>query len=475
MKHGSKGMKRGRLIDLLTTLNKNEFKKLGDFVRSPFHNNRTLLVKLFDELAKHYPKFDPGSTDRSSLHQALFRGKEFNDLEIRRAMGQLTEVAERYLGWIELQRTPEELKLAQIRAFRSRKLNSHFQKSVGQARTILSQRKHGIDQLYTSYRVALEEEFFEDSSSGRRSQTRLQEVSDQLDRFYISSKLKQSCTAISYEQVFKHKYNIRLLPQVLDLLKTDEGLENPALLDLYRFGLLTMTDPDDESHFKSLVTILKKPLNIEITEERNLHVLGQNYCIRSVNSGKVEYFNELFKLYRLGLEKEVIQSDLSQFPPAFKNIVSTGLRVRQFQWVEHFIAEYSELLPKESRSDFENYNLARLRFDQEQFNEARKLLQTVEFKDVFITLNARVLLIKTCFELDQLELAEHQLKSFRTYISRQKNLSYHGNIFRANATFIAKLIRLNFNDEESVSRLRDEIRSEKNLQERSWLMAKLEQ
>ncbi|MBL4587058.1 MAG: hypothetical protein JKX84_08400 [Flavobacteriales bacterium] len=460
-----------KLILLLKALGSDEFKQLNDFVRSPFHNKNTKVIQLLEALHGHYPKFSSEQLTREALHARIFVDRPFNDLDIRRSMSQLALVVESFLGWSNMMQRPTELRVAQLRAFRKKGLQKHFVKSAKEATLMLETQQQSLHQHYQQFCILQERESFEEQFGGRRSETRLQQVSDHLDTFYMASKLKQSCAVVSYEQVFKHRYHIDLTTEVLQLLE-NKTVESP-LVNLYRFGLLTMSEPENESHFINLKKLLQNSPDMEPSEERNIHVLGQNYCIRNMNRGRSEYINELFELYKLGLEKQVIQSDLSQFPPAFKNIVSTGLKVKQFDWVEKFIHNYSDLIPKADRSDFRNFNLSRLRFDQGRFIEVKQLLQEVRFKDVFITLNARILLIKTFYELDEWDVLEHQIKSFKGFISRQKKLSYHANIFMDNVRFISKLVRLNHNKKADVEKLTAEVNGEKTLTEKSWILSKL--
>lgn len=471
MSYQANKVKNSRLITLLSSLNKDEFKELKDFVYSPFHNKNTKVMQLFDVLEKYYPEFASPRLSRETLHTKIFKGQSFNDLDIRRTMSQLYQVAENYVGWREMTRKTTDLKLAQMRTLRNRGLQKHFEKSSREAGAILEKEKRDLNYYYNLYNIEQERENFKEQFGGRRSETRLQEVSDSLDIFFMANKLKQSCTVFSYEQVFKHRYDIQLTQEVLDLLNKKNI--NTPLVNLYRFGLLTMIEPDNETHYLQLKQLLKSTPNLDPKEERNIHVLGQNYCIRNVNKGKTEYFNELFELYKLGLEKEVIQSDLSQFPPAFKNIVSTGLKVKEYQWVENFIYQYANLIEEDNQADYKNFNLARLCFDQQRFKEARQFLQGVEFKDLFVTLNARVLLIKIYYELDQLDLLEHQLKSFDHYIARQKNLSYHATIFKNVVRYISRMVKLDYNKQKDVNKLIEKIKSEKALTERDWLLAKI--
>lgn len=471
MQYQANKVKNSRLITLLSSLDKEEFKELQDFVNSPFHNKNTKAIQLIGVLEKYYPDFNSPKLSRETLHAKIFKGQSFNDLDIRRTMSQLYQVAENYIGWKEMIKKPVSLKVAQMRAYRQKGLQKHFAKNSREASEILETEKYDLDFYYNQYCIEQEREYFEEQYSGRRSVTHLQEVSDSLDIFFMANKLKQSCTTFSYEQVFKHKYDIYFTEEVLHLLNT-KNVKTP-LVNLYRYGLLTMTEPENEANYLKLKELLSKDLNLEPKEERNIHVLGQNYCIRNVNKGKAEYFNELFELYKLGLEKQVIQSDVSQFPPAFKNIVSTGLRVKEYKWVEDFIYKYSDLIAEDNIADYKNFNLARLCFEQQRFKETKQFLQGVEFKDLFVTLNARVLLIKTYYELDQLDLLEHQLKSFDHFISRQKDLSYHATIFKNTVRYISRLVKLDYNKRKDIDKLIVRIKGEKTLAERDWLLSKL--
>ena len=45
------------LIKLLREFTPREMNNFGKFVRSPFFNNQSTLIRLFDELKKYYPDF----------------------------------------------------------------------------------------------------------------------------------------------------------------------------------------------------------------------------------------------------------------------------------------------------------------------------------------------------------------------------------------------------------------------------------
>lgn len=87
-----------------------------------------------------------------------------------------------------------------------------------------------------------------------------------------------------------------------------------------------------------------------------------NYTIQKHNSGKLAYLQESLDLYRAALDKEVIYVNGELTPWTFKNIVTAGLRLKEFEWTANFINEYSVKINKIYRQNAINYNIATLNF-----------------------------------------------------------------------------------------------------------------
>lgn len=69
-------MNNSKLIRILKTLNKQEFKKLDKFVKSPYFIKERHCYPLFNILKKRYPGFDAGEITNEEIYEELYPGKE---------------------------------------------------------------------------------------------------------------------------------------------------------------------------------------------------------------------------------------------------------------------------------------------------------------------------------------------------------------------------------------------------------------
>ncbi|MEO0469380.1 MAG: hypothetical protein AAF206_07165, partial [Bacteroidota bacterium] len=126
-----------------------------------------------------------------------------------------------------------------------------------------------------------------------------------------------------------------------------------------------------------------------------------------------------------------------------KNMVTVGIRLQAYEWVDEFLHRYRDRLLPAYQEDAYCLNLASLRYAQGQASAALQLLQQVEFHDVFYDLSARSLLLKLYFENDEDAALTFLLETFRRFLHRNYAISQfqrdiHLNLLR----FTRKLYRL---------------------------------
>jgi hypothetical protein len=242
---------------------------------------------------------------------------------------------------------------------------------------------------------------------------------------------------------------------------------------LYYLGLQTLRQNQPTAYFNQLKQQLtEEALLVGKEELQDLFILAQNHCIRQVNAGQEDYFKQLFELYQASLRLELVQHDPMQFPPAFKNIVSVALRLKAFTWLEEFIKTHTAYIQPEYRDDYLNYNLARVHFEQQDFEAAQDHLNQLEYKDAFISLNARMLLAKTYYELGYDDLLHAHLDSFKQFLNRKDIIANRQNYLN-NLKYIKRLLNLNIYDKSRKQILHIQIQNEQALTEKKWLLEKM--
>ena len=128
----------------------------------------------------------------------------------------------------------------------------------------------------------------------------------------------------------------------------------------------------------------------------------------------------------------------------------------------------------EYRESQVNYNTARLYFYQGVFDKATTLLQQAEFDDVFMNMDAKIMLLKMYFLDQKIEFLEALLSSFEVYLHRKKILAYHKDNYKNIIRYIRRLIGLQPFDKEGEKQLRESIENCRPLTEKRWMLEQLQ-
>lgn len=462
--------KSSRLVELIGTFNKSEWKGFCEFVRYKLKSNGGIENDLLKILDRYYPDFSQHDLDRPALLQKL-KNPTLTDDKLRWAMTSIHKLASVYLKSIEADKPSGDFLL--LNQYTQRGLERHHLSLSSKMEQRSKNVPRDLNWYFLDHRLSFEVDQFEERKTARRQNTGLQGVSDKLDTYFLLSKLKQTCAMLSYQRVSNQEYDIKLLQPVLQFLAGQPAKE--PLLILYHCCTLMMIHEDNREHYERLRHLLAtETKHIDDDEIRDLHVLARNQCIRAINLGDRSYERDLFNLYQLGLEQGVVQAIPAQFAPSFKNIVSVSLKLKEYDWAEHFIQEFAPMLGRSFQSDYLKYNLALLNFARGRFDECRNYLHGERFADLYIRLNVRTLLIKTYYELEQIDNLDSQLQSFKQFLHRNKQLSYHRKNCENLIKFVRILCNLSPGDKPTGDRLRKKITEAAHLSERNWLVQKLD-
>jgi hypothetical protein len=244
-----------------------------------------------------------------------------------------------------------------------------------------------------------------------------------LDEVFLLYKLRDACALLSRANVFADQPDIRLLTAAVEEAASG-AYRDQVLIQVYLAGvqmLLPSASPAAAAHLRQLLDTAGPA--IPVSEQRNLYFLLLNTAIKRLNQGEAAAGQDVFGLYAILLERNLL---LEQgFLPAshFKNIVAIGVRLREFERTETFIGTYCRQLPPEERDSAHAYNLAYLAFAQGAYRQVLRLLSRSDWSDPYYQLDARVLLLKTSYELQDFEGMEYHLSSLRVFLRRQRRIS----------------------------------------------------
>lgn len=463
------GMKNAKLILLLRSFSGKEIEELRLFFNSPFHVSDRRVVELFDLLAIAHPDFSKKQIDKETLWTHLFPERAFQDLVLRRLISSCLKTVENWLLFKNQYTSRAEQQLSLAAYYRQTDLQKHRVGALRNAAQALEKADPlDADTTWHQYRFNLERETPEAQRQGKSQD--LLSVSQSLDTFYLVHKLKYACILLNQQNVYQQEFQLELLEEVLTHLQ-QKSYDSP-LLNLYHLAILTLIHPQDPVHFTAFQALLTQHnLDLPRKEGEHLHALARNYCIRQSNFGDASYLRRLFELYQLALASGLLVSESRELSsPAFKNIVLAGLRLKEFDWVEQFIRDFSPLLPKPEREDFLHFNLARVFFEKGDYSKAIPLLGQVGERDLFLQMDTRALKLKTWYALDEPDLVESGIAGFKMLIRRNKMLAYHRKNYQNFLKSFKALIHVNRFDAKAVTALRTKIEATAPLTEKNWFL-----
>ena len=419
-------MRESKFTKALETLDAWELRHLSDFVHSPFFNKHERVTALFDRLISLAPHYPADLLQRQVLHHELFPQEPFDEQKFKDLLSLSMKLLRQFMAYYRIRQNTYTTGMAMLEELRERNWDAEFLKGHERMGEELQKREEKLQERYLK-RLQLQELWitFQGISASRRADDSIQVASDMLDAYYILCKLKYGVEMANRQNVVAQEFDTGPLPLLLDYLQAQPALlEQYPAIEMYFLIYRCLTQPDQSETFERLRDRMRDHLpTFPLQEKREIYGYAINFCIRQVNKGNKPYLHTLLELYQAALEDGALFSEGSLSQWDYKNIVSAGLKVGNYEWSENFIEQYKSRVEPASRENAYTYNLASLYFEQGDYKRALRLLQHVEFSDVFYHLGAKVMLLKSFYELNDHEALMSICDSFKIYLKRNKTLS----------------------------------------------------
>lgn len=466
-------MKNNLLFQILEKLPKKEFIQIKRFVSSPFFNTSDKLSMVLAYLINCIKKGKVPT--KQLLFQEIFGSTAtYDDHKVRLLLSDLLKVVEEYLVYQQIKGNKASRNVALSCYYRKVGLEKHFDRTYKKVVLQLEELPYR-NQTYFSLKNKIEWEQYELKLSKKRgSIINLQELGQDFDIAYFSSRLRQACFLKAQQVILSMEYDFSWIEQIIEHLKEKKWLSIPAI-SLYYSAYQLYSSNKEADNFESLKRqILVHGSLFPPDEIRDIYLLAINYCIRKVNNNQKIYQQESLDLYKAGLASGCFLENgiLSKF--TYANIVAFGLMVQDFDWVANFIVQYKNSLKKEDRNSSFCFNMARLEYtSNKNYDAALEYLQKVNDKDVLNTLNSKVLQLRIYFEIKAFDLLGSHLEAMANFVRRKQVIGFHKENYTNIIKYTQKLLKLNPFDAHAHTQLAKDIGFEKVLSERDWLLGQL--
>lgn len=462
-------MYQSKLYRLYQTLDKKALRVFKEWVDSPVHNKHEEVKQLFAFISNR-KALNEKTLQKERAWKYLYQNKPYNDLRMRHVMSLAFGVLEEFVRyyWAKKDAFFQQKTLTKYLFEHKLTKDAHrtLQKTQQQLTTTTA------DEHYYYHQYELEVIKLEQiTQQTRTNDLNITAVLDNARLFFMITTLRYAYTTLAQKSLRKvSDEEIPLLKQILEEIETNDYSEYP-LLQVYYHSYYTLKEPKEVIHFELLKTYLHHEL-LSHKEKRFILLICINYAAKQINFGKLAYATEALELYQYGLESQTLFEEGKISPFAYKNIVTLALNLKQFDWTANFIEEYTSYLPDHLKYNYQHFNTAKLAFDKGDYQQAMELLTQVEYDELLLNIDAKVILLKIYYQQGYDDALEALLESFRVFLHRKKALQSYKKSY-INLLYFVKKLRATILDKATKLALQEEIATTAKLAERKWLLEQM--
>lgn len=463
-------MKETILGEIYSSLSKEELKKFNKYMKfSEWSDSPTILR--CHELYSHYIKEkDILNFNKTELFNYIYPGEKYNDSKLRFTQNRLLNAIKQFIINYEFEKENIFASKIWMDFLLEKKLKKNLQYHTQEKKIIANSDYRYLNEYFKS-----QEESYIAFQNPKNQENQYQTIQNVISKAQLFSDLvfiRNFCSLLTFGKTFK-SIPFKLPIDALDNIKSRTNIDKYPEFRVYFSAIKLIEEGSEEAYLEYKNNLFQSLLNWEDQEKINLIVYLLNFTTQQINQGNASYFNEQYDLF-LKLEQHKIFEIKNYINPArINNMVIVFLRNKDFQKAEDVVHKYIEYLKVDVKDSCRHFNLARIKFEKNQYKDSlRELLQVDFSKDAFYSLNSKVLLIKNYFELNEIDALDSLLISFKEFIKKNKVIS---DIYRTNyLNFVSMTRQLYYSKPMKLKQLKKEVLDSHNIPEKEWILHKIE-
>ncbi|MDD5361317.1 MAG: hypothetical protein PHN88_04245 [Ignavibacteria bacterium] len=487
-------MKKRVIFDLLRTFTKKELRELKRYLNSPYFNSRRVLVDIYEELLKYYPKFDAECTEDEIFDEVRANCKIIKSSFIV-LISYLTQQIQNFVKQKSVEINHFASNNLFLNELRKRNLNALFLRHSKMMYSQIEKDKlyyqENIFQLY-KYHTNI---FNYKAVTGKlnrptsiKKQVRIiDQAAQNLTLFYITETVCYFLNAFEYLAGFnlpKDKNLPKLILGNINLDKIFADFKNSYkyeyILEIYMKLLKMYADTGKIDYYKAYKASVETHFSkVSKSELSFLYARLISYCIGRVNDNKnVELFRkELYGLYKTYLEHHLFKTDKTDYLPdvLFRAILLNALSLHEYDWTKLFIDKYSYNLNPTHAQNMFNYSNAILNYKTGNYRESVEFANKVNL-DVFVyKYDLKFYQLFCYYELGDYDAAKSILHNYESVIRYDKMINKDTkNSFVRFLKYYNRLLKSNLSKRQQppAGYLNQKLHGEKDVIYKEWLIEK---
>jgi hypothetical protein len=350
------------------------------------------------------------------MFSAVFPGTTWNDGKWRNLTSKMTKALESFLVFLEVNEDDFEKRKILAKSIGRRNLYQFFDKEIQILDRELTPHTSFNHSALLDKMLINQLFYYHPQTDKVKNIHHLETAKKYAKEYFNSLQLKLSCDELVHSQIINTKSN-----------RLPTNTQTPYFVKLYEKVYNVLNEGTDIS-FKSAKLFIEKNIDTFNNEDKKfglLHLI--NFAISKDNLGIYSYKNEIFDLFKIGLDQNIFIENGIISEKTFTNIVSISSSLGEFHWAKNFIHDYEKHLPIKSKNDAKTLGLANLYFQQNEFSRVIDLLIHFNSNSLTELFIGKTMLLRSYFELflqnqSFFEMVIAYTYSFEHLVKRKKKL-----------------------------------------------------
>jgi len=468
---------KGNLVLLLRSFTKDEFKELGKFVHSPFHNNRSEVTKFFDVIEKYYPEFLHKKFIKEKIYAQLYPNEKYRDDVIRRLTSNLLKVTEEYCAYKNYKSDKFNREKNLLEYFFHKRIDKLFWKQFAETENYLEEQTMRDSEYFRRQSTLNDIEMMyllKDDPTYKKSSYEKQLVNH--IKYTLTSMMRLYGFAEFETYFFKKNYEIKHSEHLIKLAE-DVKFLNSEIVEIYYLILkLYSKERSDELLYPLMNLIEKNSDKFSKGECFSFYVHLFNYCNINKLERDSDYTRLEFEIAKKLVGKKLLIQDGVVDPGWFRGIFFKAFNAGEIEFAERFIEEHKALITGDDKESIISHAYANIAIYRKEYEKALNYLSHASYQHLNDKWLIKQMYLKIYFEQNDFEKFSYIADSMKHLIKEEGSWNEHLIIpIRNFINFLTKVFRARLGEIKiSADELKIEILHSKIIA-RKWLLEKIDE
>lgn len=413
------------ITEIRSVLDKKEFRRFGEYIKSPYFNSEPRFIRLFEIL-------DAGKEEmtREQIAESFFgNSSAVKELRFRKLISEFMKLFKAFLSQSEYDLSELTKRKMELQWLRKKKdIDGFFKLGIDTNNYIKDTFEKDEEYYLELIQIFSKIYEFRDSNLDEPENDFCFVINDYLDMYFLSMKLFlfQRIESLEYSVEFditELKTFEKCIYEYISNHKEELKSRHPEIYLRYISILLNKSGFENALYEEYIAVLSKTEVSMNINDYGLLLTL-LNTISKFMNSGRRDLEDKVIEvaelLYNMNLivRKGIGYVDL-------KIIIEAAIRIKKFDWALEYMSKVKDHIKYENPRNAYDMLSAKILFFKSDFKTARLLLSSITIDDYIFYCEAKLIECRMAFMESDHESVLQISETVKKYLKSHKEIGAH--------------------------------------------------